>query len=55
MGPARRQNAAWGSLTVESVGQMWMNSPGHRSALLDPTITWIGIAASGAYITFNAY
>jgi hypothetical protein len=53
MGPARRQNAAFGS--VSNIGSMWMNSPAHRAALLDPTIRWIGIAGLGAYWTFNAY
>ncbi len=53
MGPARRQNAAIGS--VSNIGAMWMNSPAHRAALLDPTISWIGIAGLGAYWTFNAY
>jgi uncharacterized protein YkwD len=53
MGPARRQNSAFGS--VSDIGAMWMNSPGHRAALLDPTIRWIGIAGLGAYWTFNAY
>ena len=52
MGPARRQNAAIGS--VSDIGSMWMNSPAHRAALLDPTIRWIGIAGLGAYWTFNA-
>jgi hypothetical protein len=51
MGPARRQNAA---ATGYFPGSAWMSSPGHRSALLDPTIRWIGIAAYGAYWTFNA-
>lgn len=53
MGPARRQNAAMGHYA--SIGAMWMNSPAHRAALLDPTIRWIGIAGLGAYWTFNAY
>ncbi len=53
MGPARRQNSAVGS--VANIGSMWMNSPAHRAALLDPTIRWIGIAGLGAYWTFNAY
>jgi uncharacterized protein YkwD len=53
MGPARRQNAAFGSYT--NIGAMWMNSPAHRAALLDPTIRWMGIAGLGAYWTFNAY
>lgn len=52
MGPARRQNSAMGA---GFPGAMWMASPAHRAALLDPTITWIGIAAAGAYWTFNAY
>jgi hypothetical protein len=52
MGPARRQNSAMGA---EFPGSMWMASPAHRAALLDPTISWIGIAAAGAYWTFNAY
>jgi uncharacterized protein YkwD len=52
MGPARRQNAAMGAFA--NIGSMWMNSPAHRAALLDPTIRWIGIAGLGAYWTFNA-
>jgi uncharacterized protein YkwD len=52
MGPARRQNSAFGS--VSNIGAMWMASPAHRAALLDPTIRWIGIAGLGAYWTFNA-
>lgn len=54
MGPARRQNAAMG-MGFPGVESAWMSSPGHRAALLDPTIQWIGIAAYGAYWTFNAY
>ncbi len=53
MGPARRQNSAMGG--YPGIETMWMNSPAHRAALLDPTIQWIGIAAYGAYWTFNAY
>lgn len=52
MGSARRQNSGMGASTT--VFQMWMASPAHRAALLDPSISWIGIAASGAYWTFNA-
>ena len=52
MGPARRQNSAMGSFA--NVPAMWMASPGHRAALLDPTIRFIGIAGMGAYWTFNA-
>jgi len=52
MGPARRQNSAMGG---GFPGDMWMASGGHRAALLDPTISWFGIAAAGAYWTWNAY
>jgi uncharacterized protein YkwD len=52
MGPARRQNAAMGGFP--GIESMWMASPAHRAALLDPTIRWIGIAGLGAYWTFNA-
>jgi uncharacterized protein YkwD len=52
MGPARRQNSAMGAFA--NIGSMWMGSPAHRAALLDPTIRWIGIAGWGAYWTFNA-
>ncbi len=53
MGPARRQNSAMGNYA--SIGSMWMASPAHRAALLDPTISFVGIAGAGAYWTFNAY
>ncbi len=53
MGNARRQNSAMGG--YESIGAMWLASPAHRAALLDPSITAIGIAGLGAYWTFNAY
>jgi Cysteine-rich secretory protein family len=53
MGAARRQNSGMGA--ASTVWQMWMASPAHQAALLDPTITMIGIAASGSYWTFNAY
>jgi uncharacterized protein YkwD len=52
LGPARRQNSAMGS--YGSIGAMWMASPPHRSALLDPTIRFIGIANLGPWWTFNA-
>jgi hypothetical protein len=52
MGPARRQNSAMGAFA--NIGSMWMSSPAHRAALLDPSIRWIGIAGLGAYWTFNA-
>jgi hypothetical protein len=52
LGPARRQNSAMGNYA--SIGAMWMASPPHRAALLDPSIRWIGIAGLGAYWTYNA-
>ena len=52
MGPARRQNSAMGGFP--GIESMWMASPAHRAALLDPTITLIGIAGAGAWWTFNA-
>lgn len=52
MGPARRQNSAMGGFP--GIESMWMASPAHRAALLDPTISWIGIAGAGAWWTFNA-
>jgi hypothetical protein len=53
MGSARRQNAGVGA--GSSVWAMWLADPPHAAALLDPTITMIGIAASGSYWTYNAY
>lgn len=50
-GPARRQNAGMGH--GSTVWQTWVASPAHNAALLDPTITVIGIACSGSYWTFN--
>jgi uncharacterized protein YkwD len=52
MGSARRQNSAMGNYA--QVGAMWLASPAHRAALLDPTIRRIGIAGAGMYWTFNA-
>jgi uncharacterized protein YkwD len=51
MGSARVQNSAMGGFP--GIESMWMSSPAHRAALLDPTIRWIGIAGLGAYWTFN--
>jgi uncharacterized protein YkwD len=52
MGPARRQNSAMGNSA--NIGSMWMASPAHRAALLDPSIRWIGLAGWGTWWTFNA-
>jgi uncharacterized protein YkwD len=51
MGSARRQNSAMGS--IGSIGAMWLNSPAHRAALLDPSVRWMGLAGVGAYWTLN--
>lgn len=51
MGPARRQNSAVGS--AASIGSQWMNSPAHRAAMLDPSVTTIGLAGNGSYWTLN--
>jgi uncharacterized protein YkwD len=53
MGSARRQNAGMGS--GATVWSMWLADPPHAAAMLDPSITMIGIAASGMYWTYNAY
>jgi uncharacterized protein YkwD len=53
MAGARRQNAS-ASMEYPALLYAWLASPGHRSALLDPTIQWVGIAFSGVYVTFSA-
>lgn len=52
--PARRQNAAYNYADAGSVIRAWMASAGHRDAILDPTITVIGVAWDGVYWTMNA-
>lgn len=52
MGSARRQNAAVGSIASAQAG--WVASPAHLDALLDPSITAIGLGQSGSVITFSA-
>lgn len=52
MGRARRQNAGIGQLgAVESA---WLQSPAHASAILDPSITAVGLAGVGGVWTFAA-
>lgn len=52
MGRARRQNAGVGQLgAVESA---WLASPAHASAILDPSITAVGLAGVGGVWTFAA-
>ena len=47
------ENIAKGSLTPERVMYIWMNSPGHKAAILSPTATHIGVgfykSANGIY------
>jgi uncharacterized protein YkwD len=54
MGAARRQNAGWNYRDAREAGASWMTSPGHRAALLDPTIRRIGLARMGSYWTYDA-
>lgn len=54
MGLCRRQNSAAG-LFFPGVEAAWMASPGHSSALLDPSLTRIGIAWLGHWCTFGGY
>ncbi|GAB4155980.1 MAG: hypothetical protein Tsb009_32860 [Planctomycetaceae bacterium] len=45
------ENIAWDGGTARSVVQMWMNSPGHRANILDPSARRMGIGKSGVYWT----
>lgn len=47
----RRQNAGQGAL--QTILLMWMASPAHRAALLDPSITHVGLGQSGNIFTFE--
>ena len=42
-GGARSENVAVGQATPEAVVQSWMNSPGHRANILDPSATEMGL------------
>ena len=49
------QNCGWNYGSAESVAAGWMNSPGHRSNMLNPSMTRFGIAfGPGPYWTMNA-
>lgn len=53
--PAGVQNCGWNYSDASSVAQGWMESPGHRQNMLDPSITQVGIAfGPGPYWTLNA-
>lgn len=48
---ARSENIAAGQPTPAAVMASWMNSPGHRANILDPTATQMGVASAtgGSY------
>jgi uncharacterized protein YkwD len=49
------QNCGWNYASAWDVAVGWMNSPGHRSNMLSPVITRVGIAyGPGPYWTMNA-
>jgi hypothetical protein len=49
------QNSAWNVHDAESVATMWMQSPGHRANMLNPSVSTFGIAyGPGPYWTMNA-
>jgi len=49
------QNSAWNVHDAASVAAAWMQSPGHRANMLDPSISRFGIAyGPGPYWTMNA-
>jgi hypothetical protein len=49
------QNSAWNVHDAESVAAAWMQSPGHRANMLNPSISSFGIAyGPGPYWTMNA-
>lgn len=52
MGGTRRQNVGVGSLHV--VETMWLSSPGHAAAILDPSVSEVGIANVNGVWTMNA-
>lgn len=49
------QNCAWNTPDAASTAAEWMNSPGHRANMLDPSAQRVGIAyGPGPYWTMNA-
>lgn len=49
------QNSAWNVHDAASVAAAWMQSPGHRANMLNPSISSFGIAyGPGPYWTMNA-
>jgi uncharacterized protein YkwD len=47
-GSAWGENIAWGYTTAQSVVSGWINSPGHRSNIENPTFTSTGVGAAGS-------
>jgi uncharacterized YkwD family protein len=43
---AAGENIAYGQPTAASVMNAWMNSPGHRANILNPSYTYIGVGAA---------
>jgi uncharacterized protein YkwD len=37
------ENIAYGNVTADQMMAMWMESPGHRENILDPSYTHIGV------------
>ena len=45
---AAGENIAWGNVSADQMMVMWMNSPGHRANILNPSFTHVGIGATKA-------
>lgn len=52
MGSARRQNSAISSSPSQAFGQ-WMGSPAHLAAMLDPSVSRVGLGNVGGTYTLN--
>ena len=46
---AMGENIAWGNMTADAVVKLWMNSPGHRANILNPTFKDTGVGIRGKY------
>jgi len=42
------ENVAYGKVTADVMVQMWMNSPGHRANMLNPTFSHLGVGAAAS-------
>lgn len=45
------ENVAWGYGTPEEAMEGWLDSPGHCSAIMNPSFSEIGVARAGLYWT----